>query len=214
MENAWTVISRSSSSYPTNNLPSGLAKSSPAANMNTAHTPIMRRLFDSRPLSSAVFCAPKLKPTIGAVPTANPIKIAWNIMLTYISTPYAATPSAPAYFISCILYSMLTIDMETLLINSDEPFVQVLSSTLPSNLNFTRRRRLSFLRAKYTSGTTPPINSLIAVAAAAPVTPSGITPTSRASRIMFATPDATVTYRPSLGFSAVANRHWNSNCRI
>ena len=88
---------------------------------------------------------------------------------------------------------MLTIDMETLLINSDEPLPQVFRSALPSNLNFTRRSRLVFSREKYTSGITPPINSLIAVAAAAPVTPSGMTATSSASSIMFATPEATVT---------------------
>ena len=53
---------------------------------------------------------------------------------------------------------------------------------------------------------------LMAVAAAAPAAPQENTPTNRASSTMLATPAATVTNSPSRGFSAVANRHWNSYC--
>ena len=71
-----------------------------------------------------------------------------NIMFTYINTPYAATPSSPAYFISWILYSMPTTDMEILDISSEEPLAQAFSSAEPSNLVRVSRRRLVLGRPK------------------------------------------------------------------
>ena len=46
----------------------------------------------------------------------------------------------------------------------------------------------------------------MAVAAAAPTTPHGSKPTNTKSIIMFATPAATVVYKPSFGFSAVIKK--------
>ena len=70
IENAWFVILKSSASYPTNIPDKGADKSSPDKNITIAQTPIIPPLFLKRLLSSALFFAPKLKLTIGAVPTA------------------------------------------------------------------------------------------------------------------------------------------------
>ena len=59
----------------------------------------------------------------------------------------------------------------------------------------------------------PPTAWLKAVAVAAPTSPKGNAPTRSTSRTMFVTPDATVTARPSLGFSAVIKKLWNSICK-
>ena len=53
-----------------------------------------------------------------------------------------------------------------------------------------------------------------AVAAAAPVMPSPMTPTNTKSSTMLVRPAATVKKRPSLGFSAVMKKLWNKNCSI
>lgn len=76
------------------------------------------------------------------------MKIAWNIMLTYISTPYAAMPFSPAYLMSCTLNSMETIDMEMLFKSSEEPLLHVLDSAQRSSLHVPRRSGLSFSRPK------------------------------------------------------------------
>ena len=94
-----------------------------------------------------------------------------------------------------------------LLISSEEPLVQVLSSTFLSKRHLTNLKRLLFLRQKYKSGIAPPKNWLIAVAAAAPLSPNGKTATKSASSTIFAIPAAAVTKRPSRGLPAVAKRH-------
>lgn len=97
-------------------------------------------------------------------------------------------------------------DMEMLLISSEEPFVTVRSSAFPSKRGFVKRSALPFGRAKYISGINPPTTWLSAVAAAAPKSPSGKTATSSASSTMLVTPDATVTYRPACGRSAAMKK--------
>lgn len=57
-------------------------------------------------------------------------------------------PSSPAYFISWTLYSMLTRDMDTLLINSEEPLEQVFPRARRSRRHFPSRSRLLLGRAK------------------------------------------------------------------
>lgn len=105
---------------------------------------------------------------------------------------------------------MLTRDMDTLLINSDDPLEQVFSRARRSIRHLPSRSRLLLGRTKYTRGRLPPMNWLRAVAAAAPAAPQENTATNRASSTILVTPAATVIYSPSRGFSAVANRHWNS----
>ena len=65
---------------------------------------------------------------------------------TYISTPYAATPSAPISFISCKLYSALTSEADRFVISSLEPLAQALPSALALKLGRTKCKRLVFLR--------------------------------------------------------------------
>ena len=65
-----------------------------------------------------------------------------------------------------------------------------------------RRSRLLFFLEKYIIGIIPPSNSPHTVAAAAPASPNPKAPTNSASRMIFVTPDATITLSPSLGFSA------------
>ena len=77
------------------------------------------------------------------------------------------------------LYRMLTRDVERLLIISEEPLEQVWTRTRPSIPAFVSRRGVLLGSRKYTSGTTPPTRELATVAAAAPATPQGRTPTSR-----------------------------------
>ena len=76
------------------------------------------------------------------------MKAARNIIFTYINTPYAATPSSPAYFISWILYSMPTTDMEILDISSEEPLAQAFSNARPSNFVLVSRSSLVWGRPK------------------------------------------------------------------
>ena len=91
--------------------------------------------------------------------------------------------------------------------NSDAPLDAALPSILISNLNFVNLKRLVFFFIKYTTGIAPPTSSLIEVASAAPTSPHLNPATKSASSAILVTPAATVTYRPSLGFPAVANRH-------
>ncbi len=77
-----------------------------------------------------------------------PIKIETKMKFTYIMTPYAAIPSSPARFISWKLYRILTMDMEMLVISSEEPFVQAFIKILPCHFALVRWSRLLFLEKK------------------------------------------------------------------
>ena len=77
-----------------------------------------------------------------------------------------------------------------------------------------RRSRLLLGRRKYTSGSTPPTHWLRPVAMAAPATPHLNTAMNRASSTMLVRPAATVTFRPSLGFSAAMKKLWNTFCSM
>ena len=96
--------------------------------------------------------------------------------------------------------------MEILVISSEEPLIQVLPKMCAFSLVFTKCSLLVFGLKKYINGTTPPINWLAAVAAAAPTIPQRKTATKIKSRSILATPAATVTARPSCGRSAVIRK--------
>ena len=109
---------------------------------------------------------------------------------------------------------MLTTDMEILDISSEEPLTQAFSRAGPLKLVLVRPRALVLGRLKYSSGRIPPTTWLRAVAMAAPSRPHRNTATNRASSAMLVMPAATVTARPSWGFSAVTKKLWNSYCSI
>ena len=98
--------------------------------------------------------------------------------------------------------------------NSDSPLLTV--SKIQRRLSLVFPMRSAFLpgSAKYTSGSTPPIVCERTVAQAAPSTPIPSTPRKTPSRIMFANPAASVTYRPKCGFDAVTKKTWNMYCRM
>lgn len=109
---------------------------------------------------------------------------------------------------------MLTSDEEMLLISSDEPLPQAARIGRTRRRVGDRRSRLVLGCRKYTSGSTPPTHWLRPVASAAPATPHLNTAMNRASSTMLVTPAATVTFRPSLGFSAAMKKLWNTFCSI
>ena len=109
---------------------------------------------------------------------------------------------------------MLTSDEEMLLISSDEPLPQAARIGRIRRRVGDRRSRLVLGCRKYTSGSTPPTHWLRPVASAAPATPHLNTAMNRASSTMLVTPAATVTFRPSLGFSAAMKKLWNTFCSI
>ena len=96
---------------------------------------------------------------------------------------------------------MATMLIETLLINSDEPFVAAFTIALPSKRVEVSFKRLEFFLKKYTRGATPPTSWLIAVAIAAPASlySCGRSMTKTASKTMFVTPEDIVTASPKWG---------------
>ena len=94
-ENANRVSSQRSESYPANRFERGAAKILDSVYIKAPAQAIKTRLFLRRLFSSVLFPAPKLNPTIGATPMEYPINTEINTKLTYIMTPYAATPFCP-----------------------------------------------------------------------------------------------------------------------
>ena len=134
---------------------------------------------------------------------AYPINIAIKMNWTYIRTPFAATPSEPAYLRSWKLYTIPTMDEAVFDTNSEAPFQQARAMLFISSFVRTILSRLLLGRIKYINGIIPPTTWHRPVAIAAPATPHFNTPTSSASSTMFVRPATTVVTRPRCGFSAV-----------
>ena len=105
-------------------------------------------------------------------------------------------------------------ELDKFVINSEEPFVQVLPRIFQYNFVFPSRNGLAFFLPKYTSGSNPPTHSPHTVAKAAPARPQPNTAINKKSRIILVTPASTITVNPNLGLSAVTKKHWNTFCSI
>lgn len=95
---------------------------------------------------------------------------------------------------------MLSIDIATFEINSEDPFKQACSNALKSRFVFPSFNKLEFFLEKYIKGIIPPKLWAIAEATAAPIIPYLNTTINRASKIIFVHPDIKVIINPSVCF--------------